>query len=523
MILCITGGRHAKEWHRVRQPIVRGQHVTGATVNGSSAAETVECSRDAASSVTRSLGFVLVLAVAAGFVWRKTLSLELTGDRSASNVLILTLDTTRADRLGAYGFVGAGTPNIDRVAGEGVLFEQAESAAPLTLPAHSSLFTGRFPFQHGVRDNGTILDPAEVTLAQVLRARGFRTAGFAASYVLDARWGLARGFDLYDGNFEPRRGADHRLDDVRRPADEVVDHALAWLDTMSGARFFGWLHFYDAHTPYDPPQGRTYRATGYQGAIAFMDTQVGRVLAFLDAHHLRERTVVVLVGDHGESLGEHGERTHGLFVYEGVMRVPLIISAPSPRMRGRRVTDVVRSVDVMPTVLDLLGIRVPSSVAGTTLVTRMTGATEQDELETYSETMYPRYHFGWSELRAVRAGGFKLIAAPRPELYDLDTDPGEEHNLYQSRPALAATLAGRLRAREQQAQARVASDRVVDPGALARLSSLGYVGGSTDRGRPTTELPDPKDNIGLYQLITGDRKRLTPDSADDVRMRSSRP
>jgi arylsulfatase A-like enzyme len=476
------------------------------------------------AKLRRSLGFALVLAIAAFLAWRKASPLDLTANRSAWNVLVLTLDTTRADRLGGYGFVDAGTPNIDRVAGEGVLFEQAESAAPLTLPAHSSLFTGRFPFQHGVRDNGTIVDPTERTLAQVVQARGLRTAAFVASYVLDARWGLARGFDVYDGTFDPRRGDDAlRLDDVRRPADEVVDHALAWLETVSGSPFFGWLHFYDAHTPYELPNVRAIKNPGYQDEIAFIDSQIGRVLAFLDARHLRERTVVVLVGDHGESLGEHGERTHGLFVYESVMRVPLIISAPSPRMRGRRVRDVVRSVDVMPTVLDLLGIRVPSSVAGTTLVTRMTGATKEPELETYAETMYPRYHFGWSDLRAVRAGGFKLIAAPRPELYDLDTDPGEKHNLYQSRPALAATLAGRLRAREQQAQERVASDRAIEPGALARLSTLGYISGSSDRGRPAPELPDPKDNIGLYQLITGERKRLTPRGADDVPMRSSRP
>ena len=317
----------------------------------------------------------------------------------------------------------------------------------------------------------------------------------------------------------------HHLDDVRRPADEVVDHALAWLDTMSGARFFGWLHFYDAHMPYDLPQGRANRATGYQGAITFMDSQIGRVLAFLDARHLRERTLVVLVGDHGESLGEHGERTHGLFVYEAVTRVPLIISAPSPRMAGRRVADVVRSVDVMPTVLDLLGIPVPSSVAGTTLAARMRGATREAEIDTYSETMYPRYHFGWSELRAVRAGGFKLIAAPRPELYDLDTDPTEEHNLYLSRPAVAAALAGRLRARESGDAGRAPRNQTIDPHAAARLASLGYTGGTADVHEPTASLPDPKDQIGLYQLITGDRQPPTPRVADDPHrhMRSPMP
>jgi arylsulfatase A-like enzyme len=377
----------------------------------------------------------------------------------------------------------------------------------LTLPAHTSLFTGRFPFQHGVRDNGAVLAPGEQTLAQILQARGVRTAAVAASYVLDARWGLARGFDLYDGHFEPRRGEDLRLVDVRRPADEVVDRALAWLDTASRSQFFEWLHFYDAHTPYDPPEGRADRADGYQGAIAFMDSQIGRVVGFLEARHLLDRTLVVLVGDHGESLGEHGERAHGLFVYEGVTRVPLIIRAPSSRMRGRRVTDVVRSVDVMPTVLDLLGIPIPSSVAGTTLAARMTGATHEAELEAYSETMYPRDHFGWSELRAVRAGGYKLIAAPRPELYDLDTDPAEAHNLYQSRPAVAAALAGRLRARESGDTGRAPRNQTIDPDAAARLAALGYIAGSAEGREPRALLADPKDKIDLYQLITGDRDR----------------
>ena len=457
---------------------------------------------------------VLLLAVVAVFARRKD---RLSAGRSTWNVLVLTLDTTRADRLGAYGFAGADTPHMDRLAREGALFEQAESVAPLTLPAHSSLFTGRFPFQHGVRDNGAPLDPGERTLAQALQAEGFRTAAFTAAFVLDARWGLARGFEHYDGVVTPRQDDVQRREDVRRPADEVVDHALAWLDTPSKSRFFAWLHFYDAHAPYDPPDGAVTRAPGYQGAINYVDSQIGRVLAFLDARHLRERTLVVLVGDHGESLGEHGERTHGLFVYEGVTRVPLIIRAPSLRMRGRRVTDPVRSVDVMPTVLDLLGLPVPASIAGTTLVARMTGAGRDPDLETYSESMYPRYHFGWSELRAMRAGRFKLIAAPRSELYDLDTDPGEQHNLYMTRPALAAALSARLRLREQGDADHAPRGRTIDPDAADRLSALGYVAGSPDGREPAVSLADPKDKIDLYRLITSDRTRDAPHPAEPSR------
>ena len=454
----------------------------------------------------RSFGVVLVLAAAAGLAGHRGSTGQAGGARTAWNVLMLTLDTTRADRLGAYGFAGAETPNIDRVAREGVLFEQAESAAPLTLPAHTSLFTGRFPFQHGVRDNGAVLDPGERTLAQVLQTRGFRTAGFAASYVLDARWGLARGFDLYDGTFG-RRGNGAQDDGMRRSADQIVDRALAWLNTTSDARFFAWLHFYDAHTPYEPVG---QRATGYQGEIAFVDFQIGRVLAFLDARRLRDRTLVVIVGDHGESLGEHGERSHGLFVYEAVTRVPLIISAPSSRMHGRRVTDVVRSVDLMPTVLDLLGIPVPSSVSGMTLAAQMAGAPRKAEIDAYSETMYPRYHFGWSALRALRAGRFKLIEAPRPELYDLAADPSEQHNLYERRPALAAALARRLSPDEPNGTRRGSAGGATDRDAAARLASLGYLSGSPRGLKASAALADPKDEIGLYQLIIGDRKRGAP-------------
>jgi arylsulfatase A-like enzyme len=428
-------------------------------------------------------------------------------DRSAWNVLLITLDTTRADHLGAYGFAGAGTPNLDRLAREGVMFEQAESAAPLTLPAHASLFTGRFPFQHGLRDNGAVLEPGEQTLAQVLQAQGFRTAAFVASYILDARWGLARGFDTYDGEYNPRPNDDGRIDGVRRSADEVVNRALEWLETPSPSPFFAWLHFYDAHWPYRLPNGPADGVAGYDDAIAFMDFQVGRLLDFLDSHLLSDRTLVVVIGDHGESLDEHGERRHGLFVYEAVTRIPLMIRAPVGATRGRRVADVVRSVDVMPTVLELLRLPVPPRVSGASLTGRMVGALDGPRGESYSETMYPLYHFGWSGLRAVRAGRFKLIDAPRRELYDLERDPNELQNLYDSRPAQAAELTARLLAFEQRVQ-KSDSGRALDSEARRRLATLGYVA-STATARPTNDLPDPKDKVDLYRLIGGDSARPT--------------
>ncbi len=222
------------------------------------------------------------------------------------NLLLVTLDTTRADRLGAYGFTAGETPNLDRIAREGVLFEHAASPAPLTLPAHSSLFTGKLPPAHGVRDNGGFfLDERETTLAERLKGRGFRTGGFVGAYVLDHKWGVAQGFDKYFDNFDLSKYRSVSLSSVERPGNEVADQALAWLDTVGSSKFFGWVHFYDAHSPYDPPEPFKTRFANrpYAGEIAFVDSQVGRLLGWLDAHHLLEKTIVVVIGDHGESLG----------------------------------------------------------------------------------------------------------------------------------------------------------------------------------------------------------------------------
>ena len=273
------------------------------------------------------------------------------------NLLIVTLDTTRADRIGAYGYAGVQTPNLDRLAREGVLFEQAASSAPLTLPAHSSLFTSKFPPEHGVRDNGGFfLAPRETTLATVLKGHGYRTGAFVGAYVLDAKWGINQGFDTYFDDFDLSKYKAISLGAIQRPGNEVIDHGLQWLDRIGAkppGRFFAWMHLYDPHAPYEPPEPyrSMYPDRPYIGEIAFADAQVGRVLSYLETHALLDRTIVVVMGDHGESLGDHGEATHGFFVYESVAHVPLIIRAPfSATLGGRRVADVVRSVDVMPTV-----------------------------------------------------------------------------------------------------------------------------------------------------------------------------
>jgi arylsulfatase A-like enzyme len=420
--------------------------------------------------------------------------------RSDLNVLLITLDTTRADRLGAYGFQSISTPNIDRLAREGVLFEQTASAAPLTLPAHASLFTGRFPFGHGVRDNaGFVLDPRETTLAEILKRRGYQTGAFVGSFVLASDRGLSQGFDTYRDEFRAPHGQ-NVPGGLRRRADQVADDAMNWLAEVGSSRFFAWMHFYDAHAPYQPlePDNPLYATRPYDAEIGFMDTQVGRVLDFLGRHRLLDRTIVVIIGDHGEGLGDHRETAHGVFVYESVIRVPFIIRAPFERLRARIVDDVTRSVDMMPTLLDLIGAPWPPSIDGTTLVPLMSGAVPTLGLEAYSESLYPFYRFGWSALHALRAGRFKVVAAPRPEFYDLQQDPFEEHNVFEAQRALAEGMITRLQRIEASASLTAGpSQSEVDPETAAKLASLGYVSRSGVRhATDPSGLPDPKDQIG---------------------------
>jgi arylsulfatase A-like enzyme/Tfp pilus assembly protein PilF len=440
--------------------------------------------------------------------------------REALNLVIVTLDTTRADRIGAYGYPDAGTPAFDRLAADGVLFEHASTAAPLTLPAHSTIFTGRFPPEHGVRDNGGFyLSDREQTLAETLKARGYATGGFIAAYVLDRKWGINQGFDTYFDNFDLSKYRAISMGAIQRPGNEVVDRALPWIQQHESAPFFAWIHLYDAHTPYDPPEpyrGR-YPNRPYQGEIAFADAQIGRVVQALETRGVLDRTVVVIIGDHGESLDEHGESQHGFFIYESTMRVPLLVHAPFSRMHHRRIADPVRSVDVMPTVLDLLGVPKPAvTMDGESLAPLLAGARTELGLEAYGEALYPLHHFGWSDLRALRQGRYKLIAAPRPELYDLQDDPSERKNVYADRRALGDRMLGRLdemETRFERSGASKGQTNEVDPDARARLAALGYVGSFVTTAAPDksrTGLADPKDKVRLFNLITQARD-LTKD------------
>ena len=423
------------------------------------------------------------------------------------NLLLVSLDTVRADRLGSYGYSAAQTPNLDALAASGLRFEHAATVAPLTLPAHSSLLTGTFPAWHGVRDNGGFyLNDDQLTIAEVLRDKGFRTGGFVGAFVLDRRWGISQGFDRYFDDFDLDRYANaSAMDMIQRPGSEVVDRALEWLQAEPKRPFFAWVHLYDAHTPYEAPEPyrsrfpRT-RSGAYDAEIAAADTQVGRLVDSLRADGRLDDTLVIVVSDHGEMLGEHGELTHGFFIYEGATHIPLIVRGPG--VPPGVVADQVRIVDVVPTAMTLLGVTVPKAVQGADVMPLARG--QHLGLVAHSESWYPRYHYGWSELRAIQDGRFKLIRAPRSELYDLATDPREERDRA-TEPGSRLEVFGRALDEFESRTARADAPegpRPIDSETEERLAALGYVAGSISSKKiDGPARGDPKDKIELYNLM----------------------
>ena len=426
-----------------------------------------------------------------------------------TNILLITLDTVRADRIGAYGYAAARTPNLDALAKSGVRFDDAVTVAPITGPAHAAILTGMHPGRFAVRDNATtpLADRAE-TVAEILKGRGFDTGGFVGAFILDRPYGFAQGFDTFGSGFT-------RVDsgsevNVERPANAVVDDALGWLAKVRADRsFFAWVHLYDAHVGYAPPAPF---AQDYDGEIAFVDQQVGRLIEGLRARDALERTLVIVTADHGESLGEHGEAEHAVFLYDAVLRVPLIASGPGAR-HGHIITEQVRVVDIVPTMLDAVGATRPAKIDGESLVPLLQGGTRQTVPQAYAESYYPKLHYGWSELRAIRADGWKAIDAPKPELYNLREDPKELHNRYAANQALAdRMIAESVRAEREITGGAAAIAAQPDRETAERLRSLGYVGSSAPlpggvRG------PDPKDHIAKQVEF----QRLMNDAVDDLR------
>jgi arylsulfatase A-like enzyme/Tfp pilus assembly protein PilF len=432
------------------------------------------------------------------------------------NVVVVTLDTLRADRLGCYGFRGVETPNIDAVAAEGVLFEQATATAPMTLPSHASVFTGLIPPHHGVRDNGGFfVEETATTLAERLKDAGWTTGAFVGAWVLDSKWGLGQGFDHYADRFDLSKYKVVNLGTVQKRGDEVMDLALAWLEGVKSKRFFAWIHLYDPHTPYEPPEPFLSRYPGqpYVGEVAYTDHVVGRLVAWLKGAAAWDRTLLVLLADHGESLGEHGENSHTFFVYDATQHVPLIVRTPW-RDRGRSRAQV-STADVTPTVLDLVGLPPQPGVDGRSLARLVLDPAADSPGVAYAETYFPRFHYGWQHLRAVRDGRWKYIEAPTPELYDVRQDPGETRNVHASFAAEAAELRRRLEEMAGSGVQAAPDEASLDPETLQRLAALGYVGGGPTVD-PEAVLPDPKDKIHLFERIGAARGLAKRDRLEEA-------
>jgi arylsulfatase A-like enzyme/Flp pilus assembly protein TadD len=446
------------------------------------------------------------------FLWIASLLLLCPGllaeSKPALNVVIITIDTLRADHLGCYGYKQIRTPNIDALASESARFERAYTPVPVTLPAHTVIFTGTYPVFSGMHDfSGNKLNPKQPTLASVLKRQGYTTGAVIGSAVLDARFGLNQGFDFYYDHFDFSRLEESNLEEMERPGNVVADVALDWLGKNRQNRFFLWMHLYDPHYPYRPPlpYSEQYKDRLYDGEIAFADAQVGRLISFLKANNIYRNTMIVLSGDHGESLGEHGEKTHGFFIYNATLHVPVIIHLPGSTST-RTVSELVSLADLMPTVLQVLKVELPAEVQGHTLLPLMVPRKAEESRDLYAETFLPRLHFNWSELRAVETDRYQFIDAPKPELYDLSKDPGETQNLYADKKAVAEELRHRLTALVGQysASQELAEKTGLDPALMERLKSLGYAGFSGG-GSPTVtdrSLPDPKDRIQTYELIS---------------------
>ncbi|HUG53347.1 MAG TPA: sulfatase-like hydrolase/transferase [Vicinamibacteria bacterium] len=442
-------------------------------------------------SASRALAFA-----AAGLAFPVGCSRDAGGPPARPNVVLVTLDTARADRLGCYGHRSALTPTLDGLAARGVRFETAVAHAPLTAPSHASMLTGLTPLGHGVRDNGAYVLPSSArSVAEDFRHAGYRTAAFVSGFPLKRRFGFDQGFDVYDDNL-PRGEDARRTAYVERVADRTTDAALRWLEAAPSpapAPVFLWVHYFDPHAPYEAPAAFMAPGTSpYDGEIAFVDAQLGRLLRGVDETARGAPILVLVTADHGESLGEHGEDTHGIFVYDATLRVPFLLAGAGVPS-GVVATTVARGIDVAPTLLDYAGLTA-GTMEGRSLRPAASGERMADE-PAYAESLHSQLQYGWAPLHAWRTSKFKLIEAPRAELYDLEADPAEAHDRAAADPSRLESMRRGL----QRALSATTPDasQEVDAETAERLAALGYVG--TGGSRPTGR--DPKDGIALVTRL----------------------
>jgi arylsulfatase A-like enzyme/Flp pilus assembly protein TadD len=419
------------------------------------------------------------------------------------NVILITLDTLRADHLSCYDKRFVATPNLDRLAAEGVLFEQCVAQTPLTLPSHATILSGTYPFYHQVRDNETTKVPSGLPLiSEIFKSQGFATSAFIGAMVLASNFGLDRGFDTYADRFDTHNPL-NLWGEIRKSASAVLNESRLWIEQNRGQRFFSWIHLYDPHAPWDPPSPfrEQYPGHPYRAAVACMDAELGKFFTFLKQSGLWSKTLIVVVSDHGESLGEHGEETHGFFIYEATVRVPFLVHFPFT-LPKKRLTSRVELTDVAPTILQALGFENPRTVQGHSLLDLILGGTNDRPDTAYTETYYPRIHFGWSELGAFYQGNMKYIRAPREEFYDLALDPGETRNLALTRYAEIKPLRAKLNRLLASTSGSVLTPESPHLGAETRekLASLGYITAAVNPAQGENAV-DPKDKIGIIEKL----------------------
>mgnify|MGYP002381296395 CR=1 FL=1 len=422
------------------------------------------------------------------------------------NVVVVTVDTLRPDHLGCYGYSKIETPAMDGIAQRGVLFENAAAQTPLTPPSHASIFTGQNPNVHNVRNTGGfILQSSAHPLARILQEQGWDTAAFVGSAVLKKIFGFNNGFAFYDDEMPvPGKRTDFR-EDPERKASVVVDRAIAWLDGRTSDKpFFLWTHIYDPHIPYTPPAefAQKYAGRPYDGEIAYADQQLGRLFEAVARKSPAEKTIIAVLSDHGESLGEHGEHTHGVFLYDSTMRIAFMMSGPGIPA-GAHVKQQARSIDFLPTLLDLMGGRAPANVQGRSLAPAFAAKPVETDIA-YGESLYPKMNMNWSELRSIRTNRWKYIRAPKPELYDLTTDPGETKNIIGEHAPEAQKFEAHLKSlisTDGSGKERV-NTALVDERVMDQLKSLGYLSGAGGRSYELTGTgPDPKDMVKVLDMI----------------------
>ena len=423
-------------------------------------------------------------------------------------IVLVSIDTLRADHLPLYGYRSGSTPTLDRLGRDAVVFDNAYSQVPLTLPSHASLLTGRLPLHHGVRDNiGYAVAADERTLAVRLKTAGYATGGAVSAFVLRRQTGIARGFDAFDDALTIA-GSGESLSETQRDGAQTVEALGRWLDEHAAQPMFAFLHLYEPHAPYAPPPSHALESP-YDGEIAYADELVGRFFDRLSTRGLFDRAIIVVVSDHGEGLGEHGEAEHGLFLYREALRVPLIVRLPGGVGGGRRISASVALTDVAPTLLDLVG-AATDGMDGVSLGAAL-GSGRLDDRTVYSETLYPRLHFGWSDLASAVDGRYHFVRAPRAELYDTAADPRERTNLAAERTSTMTALGGWLD--RTTAGSVVAAPVAADAEARERLRALGYTTSSAPPSQDGGVRADPKDKVAAYESLRR-AQRLAADGRD---------